>query len=209
MNAHHCLWLTQLLPHGTAYFFLIRINNGKWEINVCNFSMATSGFIGLTLWVFCPLFRHCDWSDLSTIPCSCGFSCIVHHCIQVAGQQKGFLSLFWPPLQKRTKVRLLCAGSRRAVYRFADPDACRPCCVEAELVCVTAQPVLLERCGCSCWPHRAVLRIKHGATLSWTAVAPLTLLGKQGRGGGRDLRDAYWSRFTSWRETLNKWSDLL
>lgn len=55
------LWLTLLLPHGTAYFFLIRINNWKKEINVCKFCMATSAFIGLTLWGFSPVFCCCMW----------------------------------------------------------------------------------------------------------------------------------------------------
>lgn len=96
------MWLTLLLPHGTAYFFLIRINNWKKEINACKFHMATSGFIGSTLWVFSPLFCCCDWSDLSVIPCSCGFIC---------SPGTAFCDKRAPLLQGRLKVRLLCAGS--------------------------------------------------------------------------------------------------
>lgn len=40
-------WL--LMPHGTCYFILIKINNWKKEINVCKLSVVTVGCIGLTL----------------------------------------------------------------------------------------------------------------------------------------------------------------
>lgn len=48
-----------LLPHGTFYFILIRINNWKKEINVCKLSVLTVGFIGLTL--FFERLSHCLW----------------------------------------------------------------------------------------------------------------------------------------------------
>lgn len=115
----------------------------------------------------------------------------------MARQQKVSL----PPLQNRTKVRSPCAGNRGlCTVLLLQTLSWALSRIEARLVCVTAQLVSLERSGCTCWPHCNVLRIKHRATLSWPTVAPLTLLEKRSRGGGRDLRDSYWSRFTSWRD---------
>lgn len=134
---------------------------------------------------FSPLcfFVACDWSDLSAIPCSCGFICSPQ--LHPGGQTAESFSIP-PPCRTGQRLDYQVCGARGLCTLFLIQTlSWALSCVEAKLVCVTAQPGL---------------KIKHRATFSWPTVAPLTLLEKQSRGGGRDLPDTYRSRFTSWRD---------
>lgn len=157
----------------------------------------------------------CDWSDLSVIPCSCGFIC---------SPSAAFCDERAPP-------PLLCRTGWRLDYYVRRAVGCvtfcwsrsfhEPCNVlnewrgwgdTSQPVCITVQHVLLVRRGCTCWPHHAVLGIKHKTTLSWSTVVSFTLLEKHRRGVGY-LQDLYWSRFTSWgdleqmiRSSVGQWS---